>query len=114
MPPPDASPAHVVQATIDAVNAGDLEMVRRLGQDGGSPFEIWVETGATMRDAQILQTLSESDYNEYAFYQDAVNVQVSFIPEGTDESMPAGRSITWGFLLTDVSGSWRVFDSGQG
>lgn len=113
-PPADASPEHVVQALIDAVNAGDVGLVQQLSNEGSSQFEDWIEDGATLQDAAILDLYTGPEQAAGTAFPDGVAVTVTFTPRGTDDSLPSGSSVTWNFLLTDESGRWLVFGAGGG
>ena len=110
-PSADADPQTVVQAFVDAVNAGETQLVLDLSQDGSSQFESWIEDGATLRDAQVLG-LFDGPYGEAEPSQ--MTVTVSFVPEGTDDSLPPGSEVTWGFDLTNETGRWLVIGAGVG
>lgn len=112
-PPPDAKPAQVVQALVDAINARDQDLVEDLSTPGfaDSVAQTWMQ-GGYLTAAEIGETLEGQGAG--TAHPDAVGVMVSFVPEGTDASIPDGERITWAFLVTDDDGPWLVFDAGAG
>ncbi len=114
-PGPDASPEQVTQALVDAINAGDRGLVEELAQpDHAGVFLSWIEDGSTLTFAELRGRIEAPLAGAGTAYPDGVGVILSFIPQGTDESMTDGERITWTVLLTDSSGRWRAYDWGAG
>ncbi|TNU73330.1 hypothetical protein FH969_11920 [Miniimonas arenae] len=113
-PAPDAEPAQVVQALVDAVNAGDAELVRNLSEDGSSQLDWWVEHGATMRDARIGAVYEDPESQADASGPEIVGVVVDFVPWGVDASMQEGVETSWAFQLVRQGGRWLFHGAGVG
>ena len=105
----------MTQALVDAINAGDRGLVEELAQpDHAGVFLSWIEDGSTLTFAELRGRIEAPLAGAGTAYPDGVGVILSFIPQGTDESMTDGERITWTVLLTDHDGSWRAYDWGAG
>lgn len=109
-PPPDATPMHVVQAFVDAVNAQDADLVRDLSLHDSSRFTEWVENGWVLRNATVNQEWTVP----YADDPTKTEVFVTFDPSDADSSFERGDTTTWSFLLSHQDQGWVVYDSGAG
>lgn len=114
-PGPNATPEQVTQALVDAINTGDRALVEELTQpDHAGIFLSWIENGSTLTFPALRGRIGAPLAGAGTAYPDGVGVLLSFIPQGTDESMTDGERITWSVLLTDADGSWRAYDWGAG
>lgn len=104
-PPEGAAPAVVAQALVDAVNVGDSDLVAELSTSN-SPFSSWLDSGASMRDAQLYPPRERADGTAI--------VDVSFTAHGTDLSLPEGTQVTWSIEFVIVDGEWRANLLGAG
>jgi hypothetical protein len=114
-PAPDAVPAQVVQALVDAVNDRDAELVAELTTPAFRDHleRTWLAHGY-LTDATVGETFDDAGPGTAYSEATSASVNLTFTPEQADASMQNGESITWAVLLVEQDGRWKAFDMGAG
>jgi hypothetical protein len=114
-PAPDAAPAQVVQAVVDAINDRDAELVAEMTTSGFHDHleQTWLARGY-LTDATIGATRDSAGPGTAYSDANTAAVNLTFTPEQADSSMTNGEPTTWSVLLVEQDGRWVVFDMGAG